>query len=130
MVRLINQLRWVGHLNLMVMSHITTHITSTMTMKVDESDKVIARVIIPVVAAQPVRLLADKCERAELLNNGEIIAEATPGQFIQNEYISKYELGFYGGAAFIPSPGTSAIVYYDEDDYPPGKFPSITMACT
>lgn len=99
-----------------------------MTMKVDEADKVIMRVTIPVVSSQPIKLLADKCERAELLNNGEIIAGALPGKFIQNQYVSKYELDFYGGASFTPLPGTTVVIYYDEDDYPPGKYPSVTMA--
>jgi hypothetical protein len=100
-----------------------------MSMKVDENDKVISHITIPLAYAQPTRLLVDKCERAEIINNGEIIAEAFPGAFIQNAYISKYELGFYNGAAFTPAPGTSIIIYYDEDDYPAHKFPSVTLAC-
>jgi len=96
-------------------------------MQVDKKDPIVAHVTIPIISTGPVRLLVDKCLSATLSTSNDVIETTEPGELVTTSFFSRYRLPFYEDEPFKPAPGTKVMVFYDENEYPPGKFPSVTI---
>lgn len=96
-------------------------------MQVDKKDPIVAHVTIPIISSSPVCVLVDNCLSATIITNDGAGETVEPGELVTTPFFSRYRLPFNENQPFKPEPGTKVMVFYDENEYPVGKFPSITI---